>query len=368
MMHKYRITKQWNHRRTAALAVIAALSMLLPLLFMNGGLEQAKDPGHRLETVSSDSGDNPVRTSVERPIESNDSESLTEEEASFQPQVSVYLTKEKRVETLSLERYIIGVLAAEMPIEFELEALKAQAIAARTYIVRRVVNEDRKGVPVPDAIVTDTVQHQAYLSEAKLKDKWSGEEARRNLAKLVRAVVETRNLVLTYDGEPIEALFFSTSNGYTENSEDYWGNYVPYLRSVDSPWDMQLAPRYKETVSIDKGHFYKQLGLRSDVPASASMKVIETTTGHRIKKVKIGGKLFTGREVREKLGLNSSQFTWDFHGDEVKLTTVGYGHGVGMSQWGANGMALAGNKAEEILKHYYSGVQLEKASNIVAGL
>jgi stage II sporulation protein D len=293
---------------------------------------------------------------------------LTEQlpaEAAPQPEVAVYLTEEKRIEKVPLEKYVRGVLAAEMPIEFELEAMKAQAIAARTYIVRRLLNHDQSGVPVKGAIVTDTVKHQVYLSEEKLSKKWSGEEAVENLRKLNRAVQETRDLVITYDGEPIEALFFSTSNGFTENSEDYWGGFVPYLRSVDSPWDKSLSPRYEETTVMDTEVFFRRLGLDPDIPVSSGRpRILEETEGHRVKSVRIGGKLFTGREVREKLGLNSTQFSWEFKKDKVYITTIGYGHGVGMSQWGANGMAMEGKTAEEILRHYYSGVQLEKASKI----
>lgn len=277
------------------------------------------------------------------------------------PLVPVYLSREKRIDNVPIEAYVRGVIAAEMPVDFELEALKAQAMAARTYIVRRLQENDTSQVPLQGAVVTDTVAHQAYLTQAQLDVKWSGSAAAANREKLNRAVLETEGRVILYDGKPINAVFFSTSNGYTENSEDYWGDKIPYLRSVPSPWDAKLSPRYKETVSVPYKDFLKKLGLSGTVTASASVtgsKVISTTEGHRIGKISIGGKSFTGREVREKLGLNSSQFEWKLSGGEVKITTYGYGHGVGMSQWGANGMAKEGKNAEEIIRHYYQGVSI----------
>lgn len=281
--------------------------------------------------------------------------------------VPVYLTKEKRVDHIDLENYVRGVVAAEMPADFELEALKAQAIAARTYIIRRWLAEDRSNVPDEEALVTDTVLHQAYLTDEELKRQWGSENFERNRERLNQAVEETRGQVITYQNKPIEATFFSTSNGYTENSEDYWTNPIPYLRSVASPWDKEIAPRYKETISIPYSEFRSKLGLSETLSASsvfANSKVLEYTDGKRIKKLSIGGKTFSGKEVREKLGLNSSQFQWKLNGKEVEITTTGYGHGVGMSQWGANGMAKEGKTAVEILKHYYTGVEVQNASNI----
>ncbi len=281
--------------------------------------------------------------------------------------VPVYLTKERRIETVPLESYVRGVVAGEMPANFEPEALKAQAIAARTYIVRRMMEHDFSNVPVKGAWVTDAVDHQAYVSEQDLKKKWNFIEYGRNMDKINEAVNETKDLIITYEGKPIVPAFFSTSNGYTENSEDYWGEYVPYLRSVPSPWDKNLSPRYKETVTIDYLSALRKLGVDRAAGAGAGFTVMATTAGHRIKKLKIGDKTFTGREVREKLGLHSTQFVWQVQGNELKVTTFGFGHGVGMSQWGANGMAKQGKTAEDILKYYYRGVRIEKASKIADG-
>lgn len=286
--------------------------------------------------------------------------------------VSIYLTGEKRIEKVPLEIYVRGVVAAEMPAEFDIEALKAQAIAARTYIVRRMVESDTSNVPVEGAVVTDSVVHQAYLTERRMKTQWGQQKYTKNMKKLNRAVNETRGLIATYQHQPIIAAFFSTSNGYTENSEDYWAEAIPYLRSVPSPWDRKLSPKYTATVSLSAGELLRKLGNQDTATVSASaatpnMQILERTAGHRVKDIRIGRTVYTGREVREKLGLNSSGFTWKWAGSKVQFTTAGYGHGIGMSQWGAAGMAQEGKTAEEILKYYYRGIAVEPASRLHAG-
>jgi stage II sporulation protein D len=284
--------------------------------------------------------------------------------------IPVYLTKAQEIQTMPLEYYVRGVVAAEMPVEFELEALKAQAVAARTYIVRRALHKDFSNVPVSGAWVTDTVTHQAYLSVEELKQKWGLLKYAVNMEKLNQAVNETKDIIITYQGEPIVATFFSTSNGYTENSEDYWNEYIPYLRSVPSQWDVHISPKYSETVSYPYVDFLDKFGVKSTLtlPAStgnAMIQVLSTTEGHRIKQVRIGNKTFSGREVRERLTLKSSQFSWTIKDKQIYITTYGFGHGVGMSQWGANGMAKEGKTAEQIVTYYYTGISIENATPFI---
>ncbi|WP_246066883.1 stage II sporulation protein D [Paenibacillus koleovorans] len=284
--------------------------------------------------------------------------------------IPVYRTTSHRIDQVPLEVYVRNVLAAEMPAEFELEALKAQAMAARTYIVKRLVEQDVSNVPVSGALVTDTVEHQAYLSEEEMKTAWGAEVFAARIEKLNRAVGETRDQIITYKGQPILAAFFSTSNGYTENSEDYWSTYIPYLRSVPSPWDKQLSPKYEQKVVLPTKQVFQMLGIPSALPVTtgtSAMRIMESTEGHRLKRVQIAGKQFSGRDVREKLGLASSQFTWKVKGAEIEITTYGYGHGVGMSQWGANGMAQQGYDAQAIVQYYYQGVGLQAASSLLNG-
>ena len=296
-------------------------------------------------------------------------------EAVEEPQVSVYLTKLDQIETLPLEDYVTGVVAAEMPADFAFESLKAQATAARTYIVQRLLTNDTSGVPVEGADVTDTVSHQAYLSLTTLETEWKSQGKAAQLANVQRAVLESRNIVMTYKGKPITATFFSTSNGYTENSEDYWQVAIPYLRSVSSPWDIEIAPYYKDTVKLSKEKFVDQMGLNKLAAATFKDKqesldslihILSTTEGNRIKELSIGGVTFSGREVREKLGLRSSQFSWVDSGNDIVITTYGNGHGVGMSQWGANGMAQEGYTATQILEHYYTGIEFQQVTKLLA--
>lgn len=274
------------------------------------------------------------------------------------PRVKVYIKEKKEVVEIPLEEYVKGVVAAEMPAAFSMEALKAQAIAARTNAVRRI----QKNALLPEgAHVTDDYRRdQAYSSDEKLKQRWGVVEYRLNMNKISQAVNETKGQILTYNGEPIEALFFSTSNGKTENSQDYWGKALPYLRSVDSPWDKE-AKHAVDTKTMPLEEFHRLLGIQA-VATSANqgnmIKVLETSASNRVKKIQVGNKVMSGPEFREALGLYSTDFSWKIEGNSITFTTRGYGHGVGMSQNGAEGMAKEGKTAREILAHFYQGATL----------
>ncbi|GAA4720879.1 stage II sporulation protein D [Brevibacillus fulvus] len=281
--------------------------------------------------------------------------------------VKVYRSEKKVVETVPLESYVEGVVAAEMPADFELEALKAQAMAARTYIIRRINANDFSDVP-DGGQVLDTVKHQVYLDEEQRKQNWGDQFEWKN-ARIRQAVLETAGMILTYQGDPIDATFFSTSNGFTEDASEYWQQPIPYLRSVASPWDVN-SPRYEESKPISVAEVEQKLGVKLDLAAARQggwYQVIQRTAGNRIGKIQIGNKEFTGRQIREKLGLNSSAFTMELRGNTIVFHTRGYGHGVGMSQWGANGMAKAGKKAEEIVKYFYQGIALQNYQQAVKG-
>ena len=271
-------------------------------------------------------------------------------------EVSVYRTEEDQVETIPLEQYVVGVVSAEMPVEFEEEALKAQSLAARTFIVKQLLEEKQVGI-LKGADVNDTEFHQVYKSEEELKEKW-GANFHKNMNKIRKAVYETRGQILVYKGAPITASYFSTSNGFTENAENYWSSSVPYLKSVKSPWDLE-APRFITKTEMDLSEFEKKLGVK--VEGTKIGEIISRTISNRVEKVRIGQKEFTGREIREKLGLRSADFTWERSGDKIIITTKGYGHGIGMSQYGANGMAKDGKTFEDIIKYYYNGVEITGA-------
>ncbi|MDR4890190.1 stage II sporulation protein D [Fredinandcohnia sp. QZ13] len=276
-------------------------------------------------------------------------------------EVAVHRVSAQKIENVPLEDYVVGVLAKEMPAKFELEALKAQALAARTYVVRHMLSEEKIGVP-DGADVSDTTNHQVYKSIEELKAEWKGDYDWK-IKKITQAVKETQGQILTYDGAPIDAQFFSTSNGYTENSQDYYKNEYPYLKSVESPWDVNTE-KFHDQVQISVADFEQKLGIKLGSGNDVG-KVTARTQSNRVATVEIGGKSFTGREVRETLGLRSTDFSWERKGNNIVIKTKGYGHGVGMSQYGADGMAKDGKSYKEIVSHYYQGVEISSTENFL---
>lgn len=268
--------------------------------------------------------------------------------------VSVYRMGKKEHEEINIEQYVKGVLSAEMPVDFELEALKAQAIAARTFTIKTLLSSDKLGIPA-GANITDSTLHQVYKNQAELKKLW-GNKYEVNIQKVNQAVNETQGLILTYKEEPIDALFFSTSNGYTENSENYWTTSIPYLRSTPSPWDKN-SPKFMESKIFSVNEFETKIG--AEIPKEGNIGSIVRTTSQRVSTVEINGKKLTGKDVREALGLNSSDFTFEREGNDITVNTKGNGHGVGMSQYGANGMAKEGKNYEDIVEHYYKDITID---------
>lgn len=265
--------------------------------------------------------------------------------------VRVKDTDTGNITSIPFEDYIVGVLAGEMPINFEKEALKAQAVAARSYVMKQMVyNKDK------DYDVVDTVMNQVYLSDEYLQAVWKDDYTEK-INKIKTAVMETYNEYLEYDGEVAEALFFSTSVGYTENSEEVFSNKVPYLQSVSSTWD-EISPVYQVNYNFSLSEFYKKLNL--DYSEELSIEILDSTSTGRIKKLKINGTLFDGSVVVTKLKLKSNHFTITQNGNNIKIVTKGYGHGVGMSQYGAQAMALKGYTYKDILAHYYKGTSIKK--------
>lgn len=281
-----------------------------------------------------------------------------EKKSEIQTTIQVYRNTLKTVEAVDLEEYVAGVVAAEMPANFELEALKAQALTARTFIVKALTATTKKEIP-KGADITDTVNDQVYLNDKELKAAW-GNKYQTNMQKIKEAVSATKGQLLTYKEELITPSFFSTSNGYTENSEDYWPNALPYLRSVASPWD-EKSPKYLSETTISLSEFERLLNVKVASKEDVG-KIISRTEGNRIGEIEIGGKRLTGKKVREQLGLKSSDFSWYKKGDQVVITTKGYGHGVGMSQYGANGMAQSGKSYKDIISYYYKDVKISQAT------
>lgn len=257
-----------------------------------------------------------------------------------------------QIEIIPLEEYIVGVLAGEMPIDFDIEALKAQAVASRTYALKRMeYNKDK------EYDVVDSVMNQVYLDDQYLHQAW-GNNYVKNINKLRKVVNNTIDEYLTYDDEIIDAMFFSTSNDYTEDSGNVFNFTVPYLISVDSPWDKEVSSAYLTAKNLSLAEFYDKLSLPYN--KNLNIEIIKRSKTNRILLLKINNIEFKGTELYKMLSLKSTDFTIELKGDYVTITTKGYGHGVGMSQYGALGMAKKGYTYKEILRHYYYNTTLKK--------
>ena len=254
--------------------------------------------------------------------------------------------------TMPFEEYITGVLAGEMPTNFHIEALKAQAVAARSYALVQMNKHQKENFDV-----VDTVMNQVYLDENTLKQKW-GNSYMNNINKVRKAVLETKGQYLDYEGQVVEAFFFSTSTGKTENVEEVFSEKLPYLRSVDSSFDQEVSPVFESKTSYQIEDFCHKLGVNVINPIS--VKVEKTTSTGRIKNIRINNKVFTGNDVAYKLALRSSYFSISQQENTIFISTKGYGHGVGMSQYGALALAKKGYTYDSILKHYYTNVQIKK--------
>lgn len=275
--------------------------------------------------------------------------------------VPVMRVSADQVEDIPLKNYIAGVLASEMPASFEIEALKAQALAARTYVITTILHKEKAA----KYAVEDTIKDQVYKDPEQLR-KLFGVDYEEKMNKINKAVAATQGEILTYKDEPIDALFFSISNGYTENSEDYYGNKIPYLRSVESPWDKK-SPKFLDQKTIPITAVEEKLGIDIPTEETITMKM-SRTEGHRVDQLKIAGETFSGRDVRDKLDLKSSDFAIEKKRNHLIFTTKGNGHGVGMSQYGANFMANDGKSYKEIVSYFYKDVEISKVNETVPTL
>ena len=325
----------WQAAATA-LALLLGLFLLPLLLFGGGGETPRPDASLPLD-----------RTPV-TPAPSADS------------QVSVRVSLgEGEVLTLSMDQYLWRVVAAEMPASFEPEALKAQAVAARTYTLSKL---GRASSNHPDAdVCTDITCCQAYLDPAQAAENW-GDGAETYAAKISAAVADTDGLAALYGGQPIQAVFFSSAAGRTVDAVEVWGNSVPYLTGVDSP-EGDEVPNYRTTVTVPLEEFksallaqYPQADLSGD-PAGWFGAVTPNSAGG-VGTVAVGGVAVSGTALRSLFGLRSASFTVSAGADGVVFSVTGSGHGVGMSQYGANALAKEGKTFEEILKWYYTGIDV----------
>lgn len=266
--------------------------------------------------------------------------------------VAVKDTKTESVKKYDIEEYLIGVLAGEMPASFNKEALKAQAVASRSFAYYKINTSSS------DYDLTNDTSSQVHITYEQMREKW-GNDYDKYLNIIKNAIKETENEVLMYNNEVIPAYYFSMSNGYTEDGALVFNEDKTYLKSVSSKGDKN-NPNFMVTKEISKDEFCSKLDIECHV---IDINDIHRSASNRVQSIKINNKVFNGTDIRWLLGLRSTDFDIEIK-DNVLITTRGYGHGVGMSQYGANSMAQIGSTYKEILKYYYTGVSIEKIENV----
>jgi len=312
--------------------------------------EEIKIEQNQKEEIKNNKPQNTQKEEIKQE-QNNKKEEIKVEESNKQPEhkeekkyVTIYRSS-GTVLTIELEEYIIGVVGAEMPASFHEEALKAQAIIARTYALKAIEN---------NKVLTDTSSTQNYKDNTQLKKMW-GSDYNYYYNKIKNAVEKTKGIYLTYNNQIIEAVYHSTSNGQTESAQFVWGNNFDYLVSVESPYDST-----NKSFETDKFLTYEQLSnkLNTTIDSETEFNIISYTDGNRVENIEINGNNYTGVKLRSLLGLRSADFEINKNEEGITFKTKGYGHGVGLSQYGANGMAKNGYTYKQILKHYYQGISI----------
>lgn len=310
-------------------------------IIINNDVNETTENGNNSQNISKN-----VEKSVNIEHTNADNTSVNNTTNSSVSEITVYRLNGSVIK-LNMTDYLIGVVSSEMPASFNLEALKAQSVLARTYALKAKQTEKK---------LTDTVSTQSYIDIDQMKNKW-GNSFNTYYNKIKNAVENTNGEYLSYNGNYIEALYHSTNNGKTESSLDVFGNYYPYLISVSSEYDKN-ASSYLRTINMPIDTISNKLGL--NLNNDSVISILSYTDGGNIKEININGNNFSGKKVRELLGLRSTDFDISISDNNANITTRGYGHGVGMSQYGVNGMANARYNYKDILSHYYPGTTLTK--------
>ena len=315
----------------------------------------------------------PKKENVEETI-SNIDENLErtdnkQEQYDYQKYKTIKLlhTENGQVEEVNIDEYLYGVVSSEMPANYELEALKAQAVVARTYTIYQMIHNS--GKHENSDICDDFNCCQAWISKDERMAKWSVEEAESNWNKILEAVNSTSGKIITYNGEPINAFFHANSGGVTESSLNIWGGIdYPYLKSVETAGEEGYT-QYSSEVVYSKEELLNKIREKYpeceiDFSQENCIEIIEYTTSGRIKTIKFGNTEIAGTEARTIFGLKSTNFTFAIEGDNIKFAVTGYGHGVGMSQTGADALAKSGANYEEIIKHFYTDVEIIEVNSL----
>ncbi len=283
-----------------------------------------------------------------------------------EPVVRLYVHGTGEILELPLDDYVTGVVAAEMPAEFPMQALKAQAVAARTFILKRVKAGGVENSRHPGADVCDDHRHgQAWIGREEMRRRWGALNYYRYYYKIRQAVDETRGMVLTHQGRLIDPIYHSSCGGRgTESAEEVWKVEVPYLKGVPCPYCADPQPVRVTSIPLAQASRALKTNLNA-VPVSGRgeagapfMRVLEYTRAGRPKTVQLGERTYAATAVRDLLDLRSADFTFQVSADRLEITTRGYGHAVGMCQYGAKGLAAHGYDFAQILKHYYTGVEI----------
>lgn len=291
---------------------------------------------------------------------------ITFNEKNGGPKVKLYIQAKNQVVEMYLEEYVRGVVAAEMPASFEMEALKAQAVAARTYAVAHMEEfGGRSCVNAHGGNLCSEVHCQAYIDKDSRFNAWPKGQGESYWNKLTEAVLQTSGQVLTYNDKLVmEPFYFAVSSGKTYNSQEVFSSAVPYLVSVDSPGE-EKAEKFINTTKLSYKDFIAKINATyplaklTNSNVKKAIKITPWPTG-TVKEVKAGNAVMSGPDFRKLFGLYSANFTVKFNSTNVEITSKGYGHGVGMSQWGAGVMAKQGSSYTQILTHYYKGTKVDK--------
>lgn len=265
------------------------------------------------------------------------------------------------VEEIDLDTYLYGVVASEMPASFDIEALKAQAVVARTYTIYQI----RNGSKHENANICDSAACcQAWISKENRFTRWEENMQEEYWSKIVNAVNETKGNVIFYNNEPINALFHSNSGGKTELAINVWGGNFPYFQTVETSGE-DAYTSYNSEIKISKDELIKIMlenypEFKIDFEKEDSIKIIELTEGDRIEKIKIGNTPISGAEARKIFGLKSAKFNFEITENYIEFKVIGYGHGVGLSQCGSDLLAKSGKKFDEIIKYYYKDVVISE--------
>lgn len=276
-------------------------------------------------------------------IENNYKSKYIKEEPKY---IFIKIKKDNEIKEIELEEYIIGVVAGEMPASFEIEALKAQAIASRTYALYKLENNKN------DYNLEATTDDQVYITEDEMKEKWKDEYIK-YLKKIKKAVKETENLIMKKDNKIFKAYYFAMSNGHTADSVTVFKEDT--INSVSSPWDNEKINKFIVTTEYKIEEIKQKLNIKEEIK---TINITSRDNTNRVEKVLVNNKEYTGIEFRRLLSLRSTDFTIEIKDNTCYITTKGYGHGVGMSQYGANGMAKENYTYKEILKYYYQDIEI----------